>query len=621
MINIFSGCPDISAIMKNYDQKRCHLLSNPVYLEVVRILVIYILFVCQGLFASPVIDSLRQAITHAKGSKKVGLGFQLAQEYTKNSQPEALSCSHAALKWAHDLNDQQLLATALHNLGYVHYRFGQLDSAFKYLQNALQIRKGLSDSSGMAYSLNRLGNVYWFKNKPLKAKHCFEQALKIRQQLGQDQEIGVTLTNLGNLYRQWSDHQAALDYYLSALRHYESANYIEGLGWLYFSTAILHKKLKNYAKAFEHINQSLSYYRKFVQTSGDSAGLMICFAQLGDLNLLVGNLDQALHYHLAALRLRKKSGVAPAIADGLSGVGRVYYAMQKYSRALDYFKQALALRERSGINAGLVTDLKYKGYIFDRLGQTEKALNYLERALAMARNAKERDNERNILARISDIYAQKGQHEQALNYYKQHTAVKDSIYNYKVSSRLSALQIQYETEKQAEENHRLAQENRINALQLVRQRNFRNYLLVLIVLGGMVIITFIFLYRSKLRDNRLLGDKNRQITQAHRQLEEEIAERKQVERERENLINKLQASLDKIKTLRGLIPICASCKKIRDDKGYWQQVEEYICLHSDVQFSHSICPACMQALYPDYCEENSKNKEDKSNKNNRDKTD
>jgi len=584
-----------------------------------RLLAIYIFISVHTLFAGSVIDSLQQELSSAQGAARIELGFQLAQEYTKNSQSEAFSCSHAALEWARDMDDQQLLATALHNLGYVHYRFGQMDSAFKYLQNALQIRKELPDSSGIAYSLNRLGNVYWFKNEPLKAKHCFQQALKIRQQLGQDQEIGVTLTNLGNLYRQWSDHQAALDYYLSALRHYESANYIEGLGWLYFSTGILHKKLKNYQKAFDHINRSLSYYQKFLQTSGDSAGLMICFGQLGDLNLLVGNLEQALHYHLKALRLRKKSGVEPAIADGLSGVGRVYYALQKYPQALDYFRQATSLRESGGISAGMVTDLKYIGYIFDRQGNTEQALDYLNQSLTMARSRKERSNERDILSRISDIHARQGQHDRALDYYRQHSAVKDSIYNYKVSSRLASLQIQYETEQQAEENRRLAQENRIKALELDRQRNFRNYLLLLIVLGGLVIIAFVFLYRNQSRDNRLLAEKNQQIIQAHRQLEEEIAERKQIEHEREKLIQKLQSSLEKIKTLRGLIPICANCKKIRDDKGYWQQVEEYIRKYSDARFSHSICPECMQKLYPDYCKENNTNQQNKNDQKSRDK--
>jgi len=82
-------------------------------------------------------------------------------------------------------------------------------------------------------------------------------------------------------------------------------------------------------------------------------------------------------------------------------------------------------------------------------------------------------------------------------------------------------------------------------------------------------------------------------------LNKEITERKRAEEEREKLIGELQDALAQIKKLSGLLPICASCKKIRDDKGYWNQIESYIRDHSEAEFSHGICPDCMKKLYPD----------------------
>ncbi len=64
-------------------------------------------------------------------------------------------------------------------------------------------------------------------------------------------------------------------------------------------------------------------------------------------------------------------------------------------------------------------------------------------------------------------------------------------------------------------------------------------------------------------------------------------------------IEELSQALEQIKTLRGIVPICANCKKIRDDAGYWQQVEVYVRDHTEAEFSHGLCPDCMQALYPD----------------------
>ena len=77
----------------------------------------------------------------------------------------------------------------------------------------------------------------------------------------------------------------------------------------------------------------------------------------------------------------------------------------------------------------------------------------------------------------------------------------------------------------------------------------------------------------------------------------DVTERKKMEWERTRLIAHLNEMLSKVKTLSGLLPICASCKKIRDDRGYWQQLETFVGEHSGAEFSHSICPDCMKRLY------------------------
>lgn len=81
----------------------------------------------------------------------------------------------------------------------------------------------------------------------------------------------------------------------------------------------------------------------------------------------------------------------------------------------------------------------------------------------------------------------------------------------------------------------------------------------------------------------------------------DVTQRRLAEEERERVIVQLQDALARVKTLGGLIPICSSCKKIRDDKGYWDHVESYLREHSNAEFSHGLCPACTTTLYPDFC--------------------
>ncbi len=78
-----------------------------------------------------------------------------------------------------------------------------------------------------------------------------------------------------------------------------------------------------------------------------------------------------------------------------------------------------------------------------------------------------------------------------------------------------------------------------------------------------------------------------------------ISERKKIEEEREKLINDLQSALSEIKVLRGILPICSFCKNIRNDDGYYEQIEAYIHKYSGVDFSHTVCPTCMKKHYPD----------------------
>jgi hypothetical protein len=107
------------------------------------------------------------------------------------------------------------------------------------------------------------------------------------------------------------------------------------------------------------------------------------------------------------------------------------------------------------------------------------------------------------------------------------------------------------------------------------------------------------LRRHKERLEEIVDARIAELRTAYERLREEDAKRRQEQAEREKLIGELQEALAKVKTLSGFIPICASCKKIRDDKGYWNQIEAYLSAHSEMEFSHSLCPECARKLFPE----------------------
>ena len=116
----------------------------------------------------------------------------------------------------------------------------------------------------------------------------------------------------------------------------------------------------------------------------------------------------------------------------------------------------------------------------------------------------------------------------------------------------------------------------------------------IILASGLVLSLSLAIYISRLSSQKQV------LRQLNDSLTSEIDCRMKIEAEQERTLYDLQHALDTVKTLEGILPICASCKKIRDDKGEWTQVDTYITRHSDAEFSHGICPECARRLYPDF---------------------
>jgi len=112
---------------------------------------------------------------------------------------------------------------------------------------------------------------------------------------------------------------------------------------------------------------------------------------------------------------------------------------------------------------------------------------------------------------------------------------------------------------------------------------------ICLIFGGILSGSF-YLYIDHIQDRLLI---------ARNKLKAEIAERIQTEKRKEQLISNFEEALDTVNTLSGLLPICAYCKNIRDDKGYWNRIETYIQNHSDAEFSHGMCPDCFKKHHPD----------------------
>lgn len=136
-----------------------------------------------------------------------------------------------------------------------------------------------------------------------------------------------------------------------------------------------------------------------------------------------------------------------------------------------------------------------------------------------------------------------------------------------------------------------------------------DYELFLFTVFGLQLTWFAFFGGFVSNIRRRLRIQTEAVQKANHEIRVEIEERKKAQAENDELIVELKDALSRVKTLGGLLPICASCKKIRDDKGYWNQLELYIAHHTDAAFTHGICPDCAQKALKEALGENASDTE------------
>ena len=510
----------------------------------------FILGFC-ALIISPAVPQARAQFAASESS--VRQLMDRSQQLAAGDPDKAVDLAERALEEARSLGHEELEADVLNNLAFIHYRLNRLDLARTVLREALETSRKAGYLKGSGIALNRMGNVAWLYGERLEAKDSFERALAIHTELGDWLEISRTLTNLANAYRNWGDYPRAIELFLKAREGYRKVDYAEGVAWLDFSLGILHKNSEDYDKALEAINSALETYEQLAEENGSYNGVMICYGQLGDIYNLIGNPGQGLEYQVRALRLRRESGSKPAIADGLSGVAQSYFFLEDFERALDYFLQSQAMRDEIGTENGIATNMKFMGRIYRKAGKEYEALKHFKRGLQAARELSDRNSESEILEMIADLYAEQGRYADAWSVLQEHRAAQNQVLNATISERVASLQLQHEIERQAAENERLQRENRIKGLQLARSRTQSILLILLIIFAVLGGIAALYLHRKRVQ----------------------------------------------IKTLQGLIPICAHCKSVRTDSGFYEQLETYISANSDAEFSHGICPSCYLKYYPE----------------------
>lgn len=304
-------------------------------------------------------------------------------------------------------------------------------------------------------AIRTIGVAFFIQDKYDEALKYYLQALEISKQINDKSQIAVNLMNIGSLYSSWKKYSVALKYYEEAL--------------------------------------------EILKKNNENKGLTKVYNNIGMINLICGNYNDALKYFDNSIKISTMLKDSFGIAHTLDNIGIVYSKKEDYTLALLSMEKSLSISERVSDDHGAALTMTDIGEVYMKRKMYEKALVYFEKSLFILKKINDKSAQKICYENILQLYFLNNGNDKFLEYFKFYTAISDSLTQEENSKQLAELQVKYETEKKDDEINILSKEQKIQNLELSKQKNFRNYLIILVLLVTILVFAVYNRYLIKKR--------------------------------------------------------------------------------------------------------------------------
>jgi tetratricopeptide (TPR) repeat protein len=468
--------------------------------------------------------------------------FRLGESIERDHPLPAMRYYREAAALARRSDDTLTLAKAQYRLGITFWARNLYDSALVYLDSALVVRRRIDDPVELARVYNGLGASYYQLGIYEPALEAFVQALRLRRVSRDSMGLARTLTNIGKVYHDWGQLERARVTLQEATQVAERVpNGAAALGYALNSLAMLEIDRGNLVDARRLIDQSIAAYAlpHGRTTRADSV-------ESWEFNAT----------STGTLLLRE--GRAPEATIVLDSV------------------LASSIERRS--DRARARALLYLGEANMRMGNVAKAREQFTESLALSRIVGQRIIALAALDHLSELEYGSGNARAAVGYLRAYRVLRDTIFDQDAALRIAAREARYETDAALRANVQLQARGVEQQVVISRQRSTVIMGSVILALVSALLLMLVYHQRRERARAAALAAANAELASVNEELRTALAE---------------------VRTLSGLIPICANCKKVRDDRGYWEAVETFVAERSNATFSHSICQSCGPQLYGD----------------------
>ncbi len=472
---------------------------------------------------------------------------------------------------AHTPDDR--LEAAVHNRMALAWRIkGDYRLALEHAGQARTAAERGGIESEMASSLFNIAIMHFSLADYAEARRYTGEARAAFGAIGDRSGVARVLNLEGVIGRHQGNYDSALELLLESLAIEEELENPRGIRRTLTNIGLVHWNLGEHRRALEIYHRLLDDYPE----SETSRGLASVLNNIGLCHWELGEHEPALEHYFKALDIRRQLNDNNGLASLHNNIGLVYQHQSKYQSALEHYDQSLELARSFDNVESAANTMNNVADVHLRRGDFQRAREYAEQSLSIAEKLPVKTLIRDSYELLSKVHEANGDLGQALASYKKFKETHDSISNEERDGKVAELRTKFESQGKQREIEILKRDGAIKELELTREATIRSALLAgLVLLVGCLVLVY-NRYRLRVAANRLIAGKN-----------EELARQR----------DELELALKEIHTLGGLLPICSSCKSIRDDDGYWHQLEAYISEHSPAQFSHSLCPGCLESYY------------------------
>jgi len=505
--------------------------------------------------ATEILDSLLLELEKTSGKNKIPILLSISNIYEMGDVDKGLSYATQALDIAREIDDQDLIISSNINIGQLHIRLGNydtaeelllesekylkknkkyhnlstvytnlgllyrekgdLDNSLDYYNKALQLKSKEEDPYGYSTCLGGIGLVYFDRGEYEKAKEIFFESIEVGEKSKGKKPILYAYNSLGLIYRQNGEYNKALEYYTKVLKTSRELGLDLLVASAYNNIANIHYMIGEKDLAIQDLHEALTIYQNIeskVNIARTLSNLSILAQEDEDWEKAIDLLEQA-------LQMRLELGNRFEIANSYHNIASLYEKIKNYTRAIAYYEEAYRLYQEADNKQYPVIMISNIGYLYLMMQEYELALETLNQAYKLSKEQNHISSLSTITSYIATIYEIKEDYKSAYTYLKEHSTIKDSLNLLASTEQRNELRVHYETEKKEQENQILTQSLAISQLE---KKQLTFILIGTFILLGIII--YYFISRVKINHKLKLVNKDLEIAiENANQVREQIA--------------------------------------------------------------------------------------------------